>query len=710
MKQLKMVDFEQYRGQFDAQYENPRWHSGLPALEVALGIRRIYGRGELKHDPYVLTKARMLEYALENIRVAYNDFDSFATVCERTNEITKISFERTTIISEQILGPEEWSRKCEDQSSGYFDSKVDLSHTSPDWDALLNLGIPGIIARAEEKQRIAPSPFCEAVIITFNAMKKLLLRLAEAAEAQGRPDTAEMVSFLTGHAPETLQQALELGMVYREVQEMEGELVRSMGIFDRQYLPFYEHDLACGILTERSAEELLLIYFSRCHAQSRGLFVGVPYCFGGRLPDGHDGCNALTGAALQAFRRLKKVDPKFSLRVNGETPKEILELAFSCVKEGTSAILFVNEDMVRRTFLRNGKDPEDLANFVPIGCYEPAIMGKELCCSMTGTINMAKALESLMDPSFAPRDFPDVMDRYLTILRTGMVTMMDRINRLEQHWSEINPATAISGTMTECMERGIDASAGGTKYRSSGIMCAGISTVTDALAAVEFLVFDRKLVSFQELCSILKADWRDHEHLRLTALKRAPKWGTGDDRADRIAVSVVNDVADTIEKYPNAKGGHFQMGLWSIDWCMSYGKCTGATPDGRHAGDPISKNTSSTIGCDTEGAAGLIGSVTKLDHTRFADGSVLDMMLPVSSVTGQAGTEFMENLFLTFCRKGGAFMQFNILSPQEMRAAQIEPDKYRNLQIRLCGWNVRFIDLGREMQDCLIREAESKGA
>ena len=710
MKSLRIVNFEEYRERFDNQYQVEKWHSGLPAEDVALEIRRIYSRGELAREPYALTKARIMEYALANIRIAYNTFDSFVTVCERPCEITGISYERNAILSEQALGHEEWIKKCADDASGYFDSKVDMSHTAPDWEALLTLGVPGIIARAKECHKNAPSPFYEAVILTFEAMREFLRRLAEAAAAENRHDIAEMVLFLTDHAPETLQQALELAWVYREVQEMEGELVRSMGIFDRQYLPFYEHDLSAGILTERSAEELLLIYFSRCHAQSRGRSAGVPFCFGGRLPNGHDGCNALTSIALRAFRRLKAVDPKFSLRVNDETPAEILDLAFSCVKEGTSAILFVNEDMVRKAFLRNGKAPEDLPNFVPIGCYEPAIMGKELCCSMTGTINMAKALEALMDPTFAPHDLAEVTDRFLTILRSALNTMMDRINLLEPHWSEINPTTAISGTMTECMERGVDAAAGGTKYRSSGIMCAGIGTVTDALAAIGYLVFERKLVSFAELCAILKADWKDHERLRLTALKRAPKWGTNDEKADAIACTVAAAVAETIEKHPNSKGGHFQMGLWSIDWCMSYGKLTGATPDGRHAGDPISKNTGSTIGCDVEGAAGLIGSVTKLDYSRFADGSVLDMMLPVSSVEGDIGTKFMENLFRTFCRKGGAFMHFNILSPQEMRAAQREPEKYRNLQIRLCGWNVRFIDLGREMQDCLIREAESKGA
>ena len=679
--------------------------------QVALEIRRIYSRGELSGAPYQVTKARMLEFALENIRVAYDSSDSFAVVCERNREMTIISYERNGILSEKALGPEEWQRKCAENSSGFYDSKVDLSHTSPDWDAILSLGVPGLIQRAEEHYQANPLPFYQAVVITFKALKTLLTRLADAAKAAGRNDISDMVMFLTEHAPETLQQALELSWAYREMQEMEGELVRSMGIFDRQFLRFYEHDIAEGILTRQSAEDLLCIYFSHCHAQSRGTFVGVHYCFGGLLPDGRiDGCNELTRLSLNAFRRLSKVDPKFSIRVNDKTPQDILELAFNCIREGKNAILFCNEDIVRKSMLRNGKSEEDLANFVPIGCYEPAVMGKELCCSMTGTMNMAKGIERLMEPSFEPKDFNDVVERYLSILGNALKTMMGRINILERQWSLINPATTISGTMEECMERGLDATDSGTKYRSSGIMCAGIGTVVDSLAAVDYLIFKKKLVTFQELCHVLKENWAGRESLRLDAFKRAPKWGTNNAEADALAQTVANTAADIIEKHPNGKGGHFQMGLWSIDKCLSYGKMTAATPDGRHAGDTLSKNTGSTIGCDTDGASGLIRSAVGLDYSRFADGSVLDMMLTSSNARGEEGLQFMMNLFMVFRQSGGAFMHFNVLSVEELKAAQKEPEKYGNLQIRLCGWSVRFVDLGKDMQDCLIREAESKGA
>ena len=151
------------------------------------------------------------------------------------------------------------------------------------------------------------------------------------------------------------------------------------------------------------------------------------------------------------------------------------------------------------------------------------------------------------------------------------------------------------------------------------------------------------------------------------------------------------------------------MGLWSIDWSFIFGRETAATPDGRRSGDPLSRNVGSTVACDREGVAGLIESVSKLDHTAFADGAVLDVMLSPRSVTGEAGTELVVRLIRTFFARGGLFIQFNVLSPDVLRAAQRDPAQYRNLQIRLCGWNVRFIDLAPEVQNTFIAEAENRG-
>ncbi len=693
--------------------------SGLDVAEVNRAVRAVYDDGEKNGAPFAVTRAKMVAYALGNLRLAVNDFDAFAGIVQRqtlsggyAGEIRKIQQERYGSIAKAKIA-ERFQEGNPAAREGLYVSHLDLSHTSPDWDNILRLGVPGLLARAEKCFDAAPTPFTESVKIVYTAFRDFVLRYAEISRMGGRDDLAEMLRFLADNPPVTLRQALELGILYRELQELEGEWVRSMGIFDRQYRPFYEQDLEEGRLTRESAEELLAIYFARFHAQSHGVDAGTPFCFGGFLPgDGEeDGCCELTRLAWKVFRRIGMVDPKFSLRVNPKTPDDILRQIAECIKEGKTATVFANETVARGMFLRHGKDPEDLANFVPIGCYEPAIMGKELSCTMTVLFNFAKVTEKLFeDPAFAPASFDELLEKYCCLEKEFLANAMEQALPWEKLWNVINPSPVLSGTMDECMARGLDVSEAGMKYATSGIMCAGIGTAADSLAAIRYLVFEKKYVTFAELRTILAANWAGHDALRQEVLRRAPKWGCDDDRADLIARVIADTADELIDKTPNAKGGFYQMGLWSIDFALHFGRITGATADGRYRGDPISKNTGSTIGCDREGAAGLIESVCKLDHTRFANGAVLDIMLPPRTVAGPEGTEFLCRLIRTFFAGGGLFVHFNILSPAVLKEAQKNPEKFRNLQIRLCGWNVRFVDLAKPMQDCLIREAESKEA
>ena len=692
---------------------------GLPPKELRQKIRALYTENERQGVPFAVTRARMVECFLQNVRIAVNDFDPFASLVERqtlspspANEIIIIQNERKKASAQAVFGDR--ASGMEAAVKGLYRSRLDLSHTSPDWDNLLNLGIPGILARAETLCREKPSPFAESVRIVYTAFRDFLLRFADLSGRNGRADLKEMLTFLTDHAPETLRQALELGLLYREIQEIEGEWVRSMGIFDRMYRRFYESDLASGRLTAESAEELLTAYFSRFLVQSQGKDNGTPFCFGGLLPSddpeaAEDGCCGLTRLAWKVFRDLGRIDPKFSLRVNAKTPDDVLAFAAECIREGKSSMVFACEETARKMFLRHGKEPRDLANFLPVGCYEPAIMGKELSCTMTILFNFAGLFPELFsDPGFTPKNFDEVFNKFLERMECRLAESMEKANLLEKNWNRVSPAPLLSGTMDECMARGRDVSQYGTKYVTSGVMCAGIGTAADSLAAIRELVFEEKKISFAELGRILASNWEGQEPLRLLAAKRAPKWGNGIDSADSPAKIIAERAGDQIMHTPNAKGGFYQMGLWSIDWSYIFGRETGATPDGRHSGDPISRNVLSTSGCDAEGIAGLLDSASALDHTLFADGSVLDVMLSPRSVAGDAGINLIVRLIRTFFERGGLFIQFNVLSPAVLRAAQKDPEQYRNLQIRLCGWNVRFIDLPSHVQETFITEAESR--
>ena len=719
------------RAELDASFDDAVFTDGLPLDEVNAGVRRVYEEGENAGAPFAVTRARMLAYALTNVGLAINRADAFAGIVRRRylssrryagaagaepspsrNALAEIASERAGAIGKARF-PEQYARNRAAWAEGRFQTVADLSHTSPDWDRVLTLGIPGLLAEAEKRHSENPSPFTESTVLACRAFHDFALRFARVAEREGRDDLAKILSSLAIRSPETLREALQLAILYWHVQEIEGEWVRSMGVFDRQYAPFLERDIAAGRLTEEAAEELLVRFFAFFHAESKGRDAGTAICFGGYLPgdDGHDGCNRLTRLAWRAFRKLGTPTPKFSLRVNPDTPPEMLRFAAECIQEGKNAMVFANEPVIRKAFLRHGKDKADLANFVPIGCYEPAIMGKELSCTMTCDFNLAKPAEDLFtDASFVPRSYEEVETRYFATLGDSLREALDIAREWEMAWRDINPSPILSATMADCMAKGRDVSAFGTKYATSGVMCAGLATAVDTLLAIRTLVFEKRLVSYGELGDILRADWDGHEELRQFALRRAPKWGCGGAAADDLGRRVCETAADVIDSSPSAKEGGFQMGLWSIDWCIFFGKNTGATADGRRAGTPISKNSGASFGCDSEGIAGVIQSLSGVDHSRFPDGAVLDAMFPPATVAGPEGADFIANVVRAFFAKGGLFIHFNVLSPEQLRAAQADPEKYRNLQVRLCGWNVRFVNLDKAHQDWLIREAEGRGA
>lgn len=702
----------------DSIFDRAEFVDGMPVPQINEAVREIFNSDQESGVPFAVTRAKMLAFTLQHIRIAINASGKFAGVVERdylsnryeTSAIRFIQWERYDKIAREEF-PDIYNRNKTESEKGTSVAALDLSHTCPDWERILTLGATGLLQLAEEKYDKNPSVFNESVLIAYRAFRDFIVRFAGIAEKHGRSDLAGILSGLARHAPQTLHEALQLSLLYFHVQEIEGEWVRSFGLFDRQFLPFFEKDMLCGRLTEESAEELLIHYFSFFHAESKGKDAGTAICFGGLLPgnDTEDGCNKLTYLAWQAFRKLGNPTPKFSLRVNPYTPDEILDFAAQCIQEGQNSMVFANEPLIRKAFLQQGKDRHDLANFVPIGCYEPAIMGKELSCTMTCDYNLAKPAELIFDDkTFSPSSFEEVEKYYFELLCSTLTDVMSRAVEYEKMWNKVNPSPILSGTMKECMERDLDVSEYGTKYATSGVMCAGLATAVDSLMAIKTMVFDRKMLSFDELRQILANDWQGHEELQLFAGKRSPKWGCGNPEADRIGKKICDTAADLINNTSNAKGGRYQMGLWSIYYCLIFGQSMKATADGRHAGTTVSKNSGCTAGCDSEGIAGLFESLAKVDHSRFPDGAVLDVMLSPAATTGTEGRNYITNLVKTFFANGGMFIHFNILSLKQLQEAQIHPEKYRNLQVRLCGWNVRFIDLSKEHQDWLIHEAEGK--
>jgi len=691
------------RDTLEGQYRLPmNPATGLGPDALLAKVRQYLGTAGLA-EPRIIQRAEMLRMVLAEAAIRVDPDDWFADHIDCGRVLWKIQNEWMAEAGRK-LGLNGW--RLDECAFG----RLDLSHTSPGWRNVLRYGATGLRDRATAALATArddeAAQLFRAMAIAAEAMRTYILRLAaEAGRLNAQRGTATLQA-LAERPAESLHEALQWAFLFNQVQEIEGELVRSQGVFDQLFFPYYDADLRSGRLTRDQAKELIYCFFDKFAAQHFG--AGNNFCFGGRDAAGNDLCNDLTRLCLEVFAERRMIDPKLSLRVHRNSPPDILAQAADAVRNGANAIVFANDDIAYETFVRHGKRPDDIVDFVPIGCYEPSIMGKELCCSMSALCNLVKPFEELMAALPAPHSMDDVLHGYESILAGHLRQAMAETRAWELEWPRVNPSPVLSSTMDSCFAKGRDVSAAGTEYSTSGVMCAGIGTVADSLAAIEYLVFNEKICSWDGLRLALQNDWQGHDALRLTALRRAPKWGSNDARADRFAVAVCRSTAELINHTPNSRGGHFQMGCWSIDHSVYMGERCAATPDGRRKGESLSKNAGATIGMDRKGITGLLNSVTRLDATGFPDGSVVDITFHPTLVRGAAGGKCIVDILTTFCRKGGFFIHFNVFDAETLKAAQANPGNYANLQVRVCGWNARFIDLSRKMQDCFIREAEAK--
>lgn len=697
--------FDVVRERLSHQYEPMRLaeDTGLAVPELEATTRGYVDTH--RDEPRIRTKAAVLSFVLRNGRIGIDEEDWFADHIDTGNIIWKL----------QRDWREEAGRDLPRRTALGYPAGVaalDLSHTSPDWRNVLRYGPAGIHDRALAALKTAADDeareFYAAVATVYDAFCTYILRLAAEAERKSAVRVIASLKALAVRPAQTFQEALQISYLYNQVQEIDGVCVRSQGHFDQLYLDFYRRDLADGRLTRERAKELTKFYFEKFLAHQFRFRAGNNICFGGWEADGGDACNELTELALDVFAERESVDPKLSFRLNPHTPDRYLLGAAECVRNGQTGIVFANDEVAYRMFRRRGKAEDELIDFLPIGCYEPAIMGRELSCTMSALLNLPRILEYVFAELDDPKNIGEVEDCYRRILAGVIDEALAQTRRWEERWKRVNPSPVISGTMDSCFEKGRDVSNAGSKYNTSGVMCAGLGTVADSLAAVNHLVFEHELCTWDELRQCLRNNWDGADGLRLVAQRKAPKWGNDDKAVDDVAVGLAAYTAGLINRTPNQRGGHFQMGCWSIDYSVTFGKQTKATPDGRRNGDPISKNLGATISRDTCGVTSLINSVTRLDHADFPDGSVLDAMLHPSAVSGADGARVIADLIRTYFQKGGMFIQFNIFDAEALRNARREPEKYRHLQVRVCGWNARFIDLSPEMQECFIAEAEKR--
>ena len=360
-----------------------------------------------------------------------------------------------------------------------------------------------------------------------------------------------------------------------------------------------------------------------------------------------------------------------------------------------------------------GLTDEECRDLLIWGCFEYLPRAKGNCTSASRVILPQPVVELMAKAArgeFAAATFDGFKREYFRILKANADRAAELVSENERHLSEVNPSLMLSLALGSALEKGVDAFSLGYKYNFTTISECGFATAVDSLLAVKEFVYDRKVVSLAELGRILAANWEGHEELRLRMKRSKLKWGCGNEEADALAKEVIETYTSNIVGKPNGRGGVFVCyGLHARAFIWG-GTGTGATPDGRKAGDHFSKNMAPSVGAETEGITGSIKSYGAIAPENFPCGSIFDVMIHPSTVKGDKGLRAFRMLVERFFAGGGVAMNINIVSPETLRDAQKHPEKYENLQVRVCGWNVRWNDIPRKEQDEYIARIETVGA
>jgi len=441
---------------------------------------------------------------------------------------------------------------------------------------------------------------------------------------------------------------------------------------------------------------------------------------GGVREDGSDGVNELTYLLLDVIEEMRLLQPSTSIQVSKKNPDDLIKRAGRIIRTGFGQPSIFNSDLIVQELVRMGKSVIDARNGGSSGCVEVGAFGKENY-NLTGYFNMPKVLELALNDGIDPRtgrrigpatgdpttfdSFEEVFEAY----RRQLLALMDikvRGNQvIERLYAEHLPVPFLSLLIDDCVATGKDYHDGGARYNTTYVQGVGLGTMADALTAIKVHVFDRQTLTMAELLAALRDDFQGHERTRQLLLNRGPRYGNDDDTADQVMRAVFEAYFEAVDGRPNTKGGHYHINLLPTTCHVYFGSVCGATPDGRLAGTPLSEGISPVQGADRRGPTAVLRSAAKMDHVRTG-GTLLNQKLSPQLMAGEEGLARLVQLVRTYFKLDGHHIQFNVVDAATLRAAQVRPQDYRNLIVRVAGYSDYFCDLSKALQDEIIARTE----
>ena len=658
-------------------------------------------------------------------------------------------------IQSGILCPP-WKDKVEGRGTGAagvgWGLGLGLSLIIVDYAKVLNEGLNSIIEDAAEELRdlrfasaeeVKKADFLKSVIIANTAIIRLAQRFAdlaaEMAESEADPvrkkeleRIADTCRWVPGNPARTFREAVQS---FWFIWAMIASGTAPGGRFDQFMYPFYGEDREQGRITDEEVLELLeclrikvmQLNFVGGGKLQRQKWAGMArwhnWVIGGVTPDGKDATNELSYLLLEAARDCQTPHHTITLRVHDGTPEDLMLKALEVVKTGIGMPAFVGDKSYIEYLISQGVPLREARDYALAGCLDVNIPGKSrinafgmFIAPLVFEITMNNGVEPRTGRQLGPRtgDFESFgsFDEFMGALKEQLAYFMgltvEEHNILLQAQRELFPDPVHSSLMADAIKVGRDALDRTMPFENgSALNVVGMVNVADSMAAVKQLVFEERKVTKKELKAALQANWQGNGHAEIRKMcLSAPKYGNGDPYVDNIAAELYKFWADTAITFPTIWGGTTKPTGISITAHAPGGALTGATPDGRYAGETLADGTMSPAqGRDTRGPTAVLRSAMTVDQVPF-QATLLNMKFHPSALKSTEDLRKLSSLIKTYFSFGGKHVQFNVIHRETLLDAQKHPERYRDLIIRVAGYSAYFVQLTKSVQDEIIARTQ----
>lgn len=637
------------------------------------------------------------------------------------------------------------------------------AHLAVDYQTVLEIGLKGYEERVLklkseldlcQAESIDKYVFYKAVLIVIQAVKTYADRYSvlarEMAEKAVSPRKEELleISRICAKVPyepvETFYEAVQSTWFIQLILQIESNgHSLSFGRFDQYVYPYLQHDLDLGCISDDEAVELLnnlwikTLTINKVRSQAHTFSsAGSPMyqnvTIGGQTSDKKCAVNKLSYLILKSVAQTRLPQPNLTVRYYNGIPKAFLDEAIEVMKLGTGMPAFNNDEIIIPSFIDLGVKEEDAYNYSAIGCVETAVPGKwGYRCTGMSYLNFPRILLCVMN------DGIDLTTGKRFVKGSGHFKDMQSYEELQTAWEDaiqeltrvsviVENAIDIAGEREipdilcsaltqDCIGRGKTIKEGGAIYDFISGLQIGIANMADSLAAIKKLVFEEKKITQEQLWDALNADFEGEEYARVQRMliDEAPKYGNDIDYVDQLVVDAYNAYIKEMKKYPNTRynrgpiGGIRYAGTSSISANVGQGLGTMATPDGRKAKTPLAEGCSPAHSMDKSGPTAVFKSVSKLPTHEITGGVLLNQKVTPQMLSTEENKEKLAMMIKTFFnRLQGYHVQYNVVSRDTLIDAQKNPEKYRDLIVRVAGYSAFFNVLSKATQDDIIERTE----